>query len=184
MFMMPVIVAELSNLVPVFVNYAKKPQNEKFMKDQIAPLAAKYPSINESQIDQIMAMLKDNNRVRFFQTSIAETACELEVWCGIFLIVSLLLPTRDFMCLFMWWQYLKLRYMSDNGSNGIKKAFTKVDNTINEQLLSRSWVPGIVHNLYAKIKGFLAAQAVPPSSASAGGAGGLLSGLTSKCSIM
>ena len=184
MFMMPVIVTEVANLLPVIVNYAKKPQNEKYIKDNLAPLIAKYPQqVSQAQIDKLFVMLKDNNRVRFFQTEISEKASELEVWCGIFLIVSLLLPTRDFMTLFMWWNYLKLRYMSDDGSRGIKKAFTNVDITINEQLLSRSWIPAFVRNVYEKIKGFLATQAAPPS-ASSGAGSGFLSNLTSKCSVM
>lgn len=185
MFMMPVIVTEVANLLPAIANYAKKPQNEKYIKDQMASLAAKYPQkVSQVQMDQLMMTLKDNNRVRFFQNEISDKASELEVWCGIFLIVSLLLPTRDFMTLFMWWNYLKLRYMSDDGSKGIKKAFTNVDVTINEQLLSRSWIPGFVRNVYEKIKGFLAAQAAPPSSSAGTGSGGFLSNLTSKCTVM
>jgi hypothetical protein len=37
----------------------------------------------------------------------------LEVYHGIYLIFELALPTRNIMQLYIWWQYLRMRYMVD-----------------------------------------------------------------------
>ena len=37
----------------------------------------------------------------------------MEVYHGLYLIFELVLPSRNIMQLYIWWQYLRLRYMID-----------------------------------------------------------------------
>jgi hypothetical protein len=53
-------------------------------------------------------------------------AATCEVYQGLFLIVELALPTRNVMQLYLWWQYLQMRYMMDSDGS-IKGAFAGVD---------------------------------------------------------
>jgi hypothetical protein len=53
-----------------------------------------------------------------------------EVSQGIFFIVELLMPTRSLITLYLWWQYLRMRYMADR-SGHVKAAFVDIDNKIN-----------------------------------------------------
>lgn len=48
---------------------------------------------------------------------------------GCFLIIELLLPSRNPLMLYLWWQYLQMRYLLDQ-SGSIKRAFTAVDTSI------------------------------------------------------
>jgi hypothetical protein len=41
----------------------------------------------------------------------------MEVYHGIYLIFELALPTRNIMQLYIWWQYLRMRYMVDTTGN-------------------------------------------------------------------
>jgi hypothetical protein len=63
-------------------------------------------------------------------------AATCEVYQGLFLIVELALPTRNVMQLYLWWQYLQMRYMMDPNGN-IKEAFADVDNKISGLLAHR-----------------------------------------------
>jgi hypothetical protein len=46
-------------------------------------------------------------------TQLARTAAVLEVYQGLYCIFELVLPSRNIMQLYVWWQYLKMRYMVD-----------------------------------------------------------------------
>lgn len=56
-------------------------------------------------------------------------AATFEVYQGMFHIVELFLPTRNFIQLYLWWQYLKLRYMTDQQGH-CKMAFQDVDRSL------------------------------------------------------
>ena len=60
----------------------------------------------------------------------------LQVMQGCFLIVELLLPSRNLLLLYLWWQYLQMRYLLDQ-SDSIKRAFTTVDASIMNLLSHR-----------------------------------------------
>lgn len=53
-------------------------------------------------------------------------AATIEVYQGIFHIVELLLPSRNIIQLYLWWQYLRMRYMLDQ-SGHMKSAFYELD---------------------------------------------------------
>jgi hypothetical protein len=44
---------------------------------------------------------------------LARAGAAAEVYHGIYLIFELLLPSRNIMQLYIWWQYLRMRYMLD-----------------------------------------------------------------------
>ena len=52
-----------------------------------------------------------------------------EILQGIFLIVELILPSRNIMLIVLWWQYLQMRYTMDK-NGAIKVAFQSFDTQI------------------------------------------------------
>ena len=73
----------------------------------------------------------------------------LQVMQGCFLIVELLLPSRNLLLLYLWWQYLQMRYLLDQ-SDSIKRAFTTVDASIMNLLSHR-----LVFHLHVVIQSIL-----------------------------
>ena len=59
-----------------------------------------------------------------------------EVLQGIFVIIEILLPTRNLMFVVLWWQYLQMRYMLDKRGH-LKEAFKAVDEQITGLLTYR-----------------------------------------------
>ncbi len=55
-----------------------------------------------------------------------KAASQCEVYQGVFLVIELALPTRNIMQLYLWWQYLQMRYMMDQSGN-LKAAFIAID---------------------------------------------------------
>ncbi|RYH24339.1 hypothetical protein EON65_16920 [archaeon] len=58
-----------------------------------------------------------------------QLAAMCEVYQGIFHIIELFLPSRNILQLYLWWQYLKVRYMTDR-SGQMKIAFGEVDGSL------------------------------------------------------
>lgn len=113
-------------------------------------------------------------------------AATFEVYQGIFLIVELFLPTRNFIQLYLWWQYLKLRYMQGQGAGDTKAAFKDVDQSL-LGLLGHPYCPAILRTGYDMVKGLLVKQVAQPTAgggAAAGAGGGGMGSMLSKCTIM
>ncbi len=86
-----------------------------------------------------------------------------EVMQGIFLIIELAMPTRNFLFIYLWYQYLQMRYLQDR--NGcLKAALKNLDQQI-LTLLSYSFVPGIIRTGYGSLKSFLEKQIPVPGQA-------------------
>lgn len=49
-------------------------------------------------------------------------AAMMEAYHGIYLIFELITPSRNIMQLYIWWQYLRMRYMVD--TTGMRLSFT------------------------------------------------------------
>lgn len=60
-----------------------------------------------------------------------------EVMQGVFLVLELILPTRNLMFLYLWWQYLKMRFTLDRTGN-VCFAFHHIDEQILNLLNYRS----------------------------------------------
>ena len=63
-------------------------------------------------------------------------AANCEVIQGLYLIVELLLPSRNPVQIYLWWQYLRIRYKMDR-TGSIKNAFSALDTQLNSILSHR-----------------------------------------------
>ncbi len=72
-------------------------------------------------------------------------AAMMEVIQGMSLLFALLLPSRDMLFTMMWWQFLRIRYMSDASGN-VKRSFSVVDQQI-LSLVGHQYV-NILYSLY------------------------------------
>jgi hypothetical protein len=124
-----------------------------------------------------------------FNFQLVRNAAMCEVMQGVFLIVEMILPTRNLSMIFLWWQYLQFRYMSDEKGH-VKAAFSSLDQRISTVLAHRL-CPKLVVRGYDALKKFLAQKVKPPQPPAAGAAApsipsvsSMLLGLKSKCSVM
>ena len=67
---------------------------------------------------------------------IFKMAATVEVYQGIFHIFELVLPSRNLIGLYLWWQYLRMRYMLDS-TGQMKAAFYELDMKITQLLYSQ-----------------------------------------------
>lgn len=161
------------------------------------PMLRQYVPAAQAQalgLDRLnVAALLDNRMAAQFQVILQRLAAQGEVSQGIFLVVELLLPTRNFLQLYLWWQYLKMRYMQEQAQTNAQQrycqqAFVEMDRTISG-LLAHRLCPEILRKGYGMISAYLAKQVVLPTREQAeqqraGGAGGFLSQAMSRCNIM
>ncbi|CAM9264247.1 unnamed protein product [Phaeothamnion confervicola] len=98
---------------------------------------------------------------RFAQLSakVAQQTAMLDVLFGIALVLELVLPRRNVMLCFIYWQFLQMRFMMDR-SGDLKAAFRTVDSRI-MALTSHRFCPATLGKLYAKLKHFLASKVNP-----------------------
>ncbi|CAH0490645.1 unnamed protein product [Peronospora farinosa] len=110
-------------------------------------------------------------------TRMPQVAANVDVAIGIALLLEMLLPSRNFLLLVLYWQVLRIRYMV---SPQLQEAFRSLHGTI-LTLVNHPRCPAVFSVVYGKIHAFAvkmsdAAQQQQNSS----GAGGL----ASRCSIM
>ncbi|CAI5713334.1 unnamed protein product [Peronospora destructor] len=110
-------------------------------------------------------------------TRMPQVAANIDVAIGIALLLEMLLPSRNFLLLVLYWQVLRIRYMI---SPQLQEAFRALHGTI-LTLVNHPRCPAVFSVVYGKIHAFAvkmsdAAQQQQASS----GAGGL----ASRCSIM
>jgi hypothetical protein len=55
------------------------------------------------------AQLSTQSKWSQFNQKVVAVAATAEVMQGLFLVFELLFPTRNFLFLFMWWQFLQMR---------------------------------------------------------------------------
>jgi hypothetical protein len=55
---------------------------------------------------------------------LARAGAAAEAYHGIYLIFELLLPSRNIMQLYIWWQYLRMRYMLDTTGTRVSTQFS------------------------------------------------------------
>ena len=79
-------------------------------------LARIIPSAANENIAYLFSKPNENN----FKTVLRRNAALAEVLQGIFLIIELMLPTRNAVLMFLWWQYLQMRYMADKSGDLIE----------------------------------------------------------------
>lgn len=166
------------------------PQILKFLRQQLPQVQASLdsiiarfaPSLKNINITQ---MLSDNN-TPLINTQLIRGAAACEMYQGVLLVVELLLPSRNIIQLYIWWQYLRMRCMIESDGH-LKNAFRGLDVQIS-QLLEMRLCPGVVRKGYAMLKTYLAKQIEQPTANSqeqprAATSGGL-AGMLSKCTVM
>mmetsp|Transcript_10728 Transcript_10728/g.10773 ORF Transcript_10728/g.10773 Transcript_10728/m.10773 type:complete len:421 (-) Transcript_10728:148-1410(-) len=127
--------------------------------------------------------LSTSSKWNQFSSKMMTMAAQSEVMHGLFLVVELLLPSRNLLMTIMWWQYLQMRYMLDRAGL-VQSSFVGVDARITS-VISHRLCPSMIRMGYGYLKTFLAKQVQPPSPGtdtqrSAGG----LSSMMPKCCIM
>lgn len=96
--------------------------------------------------------------------TILDISAMFELIHGIYLIVEVLLPTRNLMGLMLFWQYLQMRYMLEqarNDSMAVRNAFKFVDTKI-LSLTSHPYAPSFLRTGYNYVRNFLASKAQMP----------------------
>ena len=79
-----------------------------------------------------------------------------EVVQGIYLIIEVFLPTRNLLLVFLWWQFLKVRFLLDQTGN-IRWAFGDIDRNISTAL-THKMCPALVNKGYQFVKSYLEKQ--------------------------
>ena len=139
------------------------------------------PSMSNFNIAEETSPVKEKE----FKTQLAHYASMCEVMQGVFLIIELILPTRNLSMVFMWWQYLQMRYMQDKEGH-IKKVFSLLDKKIST-IIQHKLCPKIVIKGYDLLKRFLADKVKPPQrsdNSAMPSMSSMFSNLKSKCSVM
>jgi hypothetical protein len=95
----------------------------------------------------------------------------MEVYLGFYLIIVWMLGWSHAIAILLFWQMMRVRYIT---SGECQAAWSRFDQTIDRNLLSKSWCPGLVTTAYSKVKALMASYAAPPAppAANAGGEGG------------
>lgn len=142
--------SEISFLLPSLVSYMQ--QSLPLVEGQLRPLLLRFaPQLAEQDLVSLLspAMV---NQVSFQLVRIAASA---EVMQGLFLLFELIGPSRNPMFSLIWWQFLQMRYMTDDQSGGhIKHAFAVLDQRITS-LLSHRLCPQIFNTGYVFLKQYL-----------------------------
>jgi hypothetical protein len=150
------------------------------MEAQLRPMLAKYaPQMANQDLSRVFS----NQTLNTMDFQMKRMGALAEVMQGVFLLVELLLPSRNIMFAFMWWQFLQMRYMLDQAGH-VKAAFTTLDQKITP-LVNHQMCPKLVGTGYGYAKQFLSKQVqMPTEGSSPGGVAGGLASAMSKCTIM
>lgn len=119
----------------------------------------------------------------------------LEIGMGLYLILELLTPTRNVFGLFLYWQFLQMRYMLDR-TGVVKDKFKKLDEKILD-VVSHPKCPPVVGKGYQMVRGYMIravqmptpeeqqqAQQQQQQAGGGGGLAGMMGNVASQCTIM
>ncbi len=143
------------------------------------------------QIAFLEQQLNSAAGVRNIKNEISKAGATCETMQGVFLIVELILPSRNLMLVYMWWQYLLMRYLMDPTGH-IKIAFSNLDTNF-MQLCSHQYCPALVGKGYSLVKTFMIdqvkskQQGFQTGAGSEGGGGGLMGAVKNamgSCTVM
>ena len=155
----------LINEVIVHANHFAAQLKRALPQIRAMPQAASYGP----QIAFIEQQLNSPAGIRNITNEISKMGATCETMQGVFLIAELLLPSRNFMLVYMWWQYLLMRYLMDPTGH-IKIAFSNLDNNFT-QICSHQYCPAVVGRGYTLIKGFMIDQVKSKQQGAQGAAG-------------
>jgi hypothetical protein len=72
----------------------------------------------------------NDSNISAVQQQLGVMSATSEIYMGIYLVIELVLPTRNILTMYLWWQYLRMKVMLDQ-SGQFKKIFGELDNKIN-----------------------------------------------------
>lgn len=185
------VLPDLTYFTSILCEYALK--NLSAVEGHLKGLITRFtPQLADIQLERLF----EPAQVAVINQQMHFMSCTLEVYQGIFLVIELMLPTRNPVMLYMWWQYLQIRYMLDK-TGQTKQAFNEIDGKI-EGLLQHQMCPSLLRKGYGLIKDFMAKQVrlptaggVPEPAAGGGMMGGMgatisrgVASAMSKCTIM
>uniref|UniRef100_M4BRS3 Hsp70-Hsp90 organising protein n=1 Tax=Hyaloperonospora arabidopsidis (strain Emoy2) TaxID=559515 RepID=M4BRS3_HYAAE len=109
---------------------------------------------------------------------IPQVAANIDLAIGFAMIVELLLPSRNFLLLVLYWQVMRVRYMI---SPQLQEAFRSLHASI-FTIVNHPRCPAVIPSIYEKIRAFVAktGDAASQQQQDAPGAGGL----DSRCNVM
>jgi hypothetical protein len=189
-FMLPVLAALLADYIS-----RSLPPGARFNPEQLPSFLRSGAFAQQlPQLQATLEQLSSPGGTRRIVDTANQWAATCEIYQGIFLVVELALPTRNLMLIYLWWQYLLMRFTMEKASGAhppvVKLALTEVDAVVT-RYLSYNFVPQAVRGAYAQLKGIITAQADQMAAggrgAAAGGGGGMmgrLAGMAKSCSVM
>ena len=118
------------------------------------------------------------NKVVGQAAELQRTNAILEITAGVYTIVMLFTSSRSFFLVFLYFQYLRMRYLMSPDS---QYAWAVVRTTV-EKYMHAAWMPPVVRAGYEKVRGWMESMVDTQRMAGAGGGGG--GGMLSRCTIM
>jgi stress-induced-phosphoprotein 1 len=146
---------------------------------QVAVLVNKYLPSAMKQTQETWDGMTTSAKWRVFDQQLLTAACYCEVMQGLAFLVQLLFPSRNFLSTMMWWQYLQMRYMMDQGGT-LKAAFSGVNGRITTMLEHR-FCPQLLSKGYGMVTTFLANKVKLPEP---GEPAPSMSSMIPKCTVM
>ena len=134
-------------IIPRFITMVQQ------QKSQLTAMIRQYmPSAGNMDPEDLVRGLNKNT----FTTQTNRLSAYAEVVQGIYLIIEVFLPSRNLLLVFLWWQFLKVRFLLDQTGN-IRWAFGDVDRNISN-LMSHKMCPSLVNKGYLLVKSYLEKQ--------------------------
>lgn len=177
--MMPILLIESAHTASYGYDLLSKKMPS--ILERVSSVVEKYLPQAMQRTPEEWNRLNSQTKWKHFNSKVLDMSAYCEVMQGLFLIFELLLPTRSIFLTILWWQYLQMRYMLDQGGT-IKQTFRNLDARI-MTLLSHRLCPSIILTGYGYIKQLLAKQVQPPTADQQQTSSGL-SGMLRRCSIM
>ena len=173
----PIFFSEMSNVSGDVFSYLQK--NQALVTSMLNKYA---PSMSH-----VTSEIFSPRTIQKINFALLRNAALSEVFHGIYLVVELLLPSRNLMTCMVWWQFLQMQYMVLNDtpnlpSNHLKEAFEAVHQKISS-VVNHRLCPKLIARGYTMLTKVLADRIKRPQQSPSASASGL-SGLMSKCTIM
>lgn len=177
--MMPIFLLECAHFVPYAMNDLTVRQPAVLDKATMYINQYLPKAVGLSTEDWVGMPASDKWNI--FYTLINKLSATAEVMQGLYLVIELVMPTRNFLFIYLWYNYLTMRYMQDR--NGcLKEALSALDMQF-MNVLSHRLCPAMVRNGYVWLKQTIIKQ-VPVPGQSMPSRMPNLSGMMSRCTVM
>jgi len=175
---LPIVLVESIDWVKFTLDPIAKENNPKFgmqFESFIMPLFIKFTG------DRQLATKEEQKKWYLIGTKARKAAAHLEVFTGLYLILLLLTPYRNFLSLLLHWQYLQFRVAIDRVGE-VRDVFKQLDEKIRTKLTSHPSCPAAIRNSYDVFRVKLAEMVKQPQTQQE--AEEMKAKMGSKCTIM